>query len=457
MNKFLLAELRYRILKPNSLRARLARGTFWTTIAAMISQLTAITAAIIAARTLGKTGFGELGMVRSTILMFSVLTGTSLGVSCAKYVAEYRTNSPERAGRIIGLMLNVGFVFGLLGTLLCFFLASPLAFFVLNAEQMADSLRIGCFLVGLNILIGTEIGSLNGLEAFHNAMLVKSILGILSLIFVSIGAWKHGVNGAITGYVVAAFFALFSGHIMLKQKCNQAGIIISHRHVLREAPILWKFALPAVLAGISTQWFEWLARVLLARHPGGFEQIGIVTAAMSIALMVQFLPQQVAVPLMPVLSNILSSSQYTSFNTAIRKSLGLLFMVGLAVAIPITILAPYLMAMYGSSFVAGVPVLVIISLTYGIVSITMVSTTALAATGRMWTQTGHKFVWGITMIISMYVLVDKGAFGMACSYAIANLVFGILQFITVIRLVSKMKKQGQSVKQSVITPSRIAI
>ena len=413
------------------------------TVAAVTTQLTAIATAIIAARVLQEVGFGELGMVRSTILVFSVLAGTSLGVSCTKYVAEFRDKDPARAGRIVGLMLNVGLICGIIGTILCLVFASPLAVLAVKAEQLTGALRIGCLLVGLNILIGAELGALNGLEAFHSAMLIRCFRGLITLVLVSLGVCISGVNGAISGYVAASLCTLPIVHIMLKRRCEQAGIAVRHRHVLSDMPILWRFSIPAVLAGISTQSFEWLAKVLLSRQPDGMAQVGFITAALALAGFVQFLPQQFAAPMMPILSHVYAAGQRGSFRRAIQKGSLLLIVVGIVVAIPMVLLARHLMTTYGGSFVVGAPALVIIALTYGLVSATMVSTAALAATGRMWTQTAHKLAWGTTMVFAMYWLAEYGALGMAYSYAIANVTYGTLQFITVARLVRGMQNEAK--------------
>jgi O-antigen/teichoic acid export membrane protein len=52
---------------------------------------------------LGKTGYGELGMIQTTVGMFGVFAGFGLGVTATKHVAEFRRSDPARAGRIIGL------------------------------------------------------------------------------------------------------------------------------------------------------------------------------------------------------------------------------------------------------------------------------------------------------------------------------------------------------------------
>jgi len=82
---------------------RLARGVFWSMAGAVISRSLMLAATVLVARMLGKTGFGELGMIRTTVGMFGVFAGFGLGLTATKHVAEFRRSDPDRAGRIIGL------------------------------------------------------------------------------------------------------------------------------------------------------------------------------------------------------------------------------------------------------------------------------------------------------------------------------------------------------------------
>jgi len=84
---------------------RLAKGVFWSMASAVISRGLMLAASVLVARMLGKTGFGELGMIRSTVGMFGVFAGFGLGLTATKHVAEFRSSDPARAGRIIGFQL----------------------------------------------------------------------------------------------------------------------------------------------------------------------------------------------------------------------------------------------------------------------------------------------------------------------------------------------------------------
>ena len=61
---------------------------FWTFAGTVISRGLMFVATVAVARILGKTAYGELGMIQSTVGMFSVFAGFGLGLTATKYVAE---------------------------------------------------------------------------------------------------------------------------------------------------------------------------------------------------------------------------------------------------------------------------------------------------------------------------------------------------------------------------------
>src|SRR4051794_36362585 len=90
-----------------SIRLRFAIGAFWSLMGAAGSRGLTLAASVLAARLLGTTGFGEVGMVQSTHGLFGVLAGTGLGLAATKYVAEYHATDRGRAGRCLALALRI--------------------------------------------------------------------------------------------------------------------------------------------------------------------------------------------------------------------------------------------------------------------------------------------------------------------------------------------------------------
>ncbi len=112
-------------LPANSLRRRFAKGAFWSVVAAVVSQGMRFLAFVIVARILGKTDFGELGMIQHTVSMFGVFAGPGLGLTATKHVAEFRSADP--AGRIIALSSVVALISGGLVGIAVFFASPDLA------------------------------------------------------------------------------------------------------------------------------------------------------------------------------------------------------------------------------------------------------------------------------------------------------------------------------------------
>src|SRR6202034_32333 len=89
-------------VRSSPLGHRLAHGTFWSLVGAVLSRLLGLFASIFVARMIGKVGLGELGIVQSTVGMFSTLAGLGLGLTATKHVAEHRIVNPVLAGETIG-------------------------------------------------------------------------------------------------------------------------------------------------------------------------------------------------------------------------------------------------------------------------------------------------------------------------------------------------------------------
>src|ERR1700730_5052198 len=96
------APIRERV-KSGSLGHRLAKSTFWNLGGSVAGRLVSIPTGVLLARLLGRHDYGELGMIYSSIELFSVLGGFGLGLTATKYVAEYKQRDPERAGRILAV------------------------------------------------------------------------------------------------------------------------------------------------------------------------------------------------------------------------------------------------------------------------------------------------------------------------------------------------------------------
>jgi len=83
-------------LENSPLGYRLTHGVFWPLAGPAISRGLVLVARILVAPTLGQTGYGEMGVIQSSVAMFGVFAGFGLGLTATKHVAEFRNSDPDR-------------------------------------------------------------------------------------------------------------------------------------------------------------------------------------------------------------------------------------------------------------------------------------------------------------------------------------------------------------------------
>jgi len=434
-----IAALVSRVTTSDGLRARVARGAIWSTAGTAAMQACAMAAAVLAARILGKTTFGELGILRSTVATVGVLAGGGIGLTATKLVAEFRSVDPRRAGRIISTLLMVAAALSGAATLLCVVAAGPLATHALHAPHLAPGLRLLSVLLLLSTVSGLQIGILAGLESFRAIAILSGIEGALSVFAVAGGAWLFGLNGALAGTVAGPALMFFFKQHAVTSISRRSGIEITGGSVREHLPVMASHVLPAILMGVASQPAEWLGRVLLARRPGGFAEVGVFTAAYALSQIVGLATAQITAPLTPILAHTYRQGDRAAFNRFLRLMSLSMAAVTVAVVTPVVVFAPWIMRIYGHGFADGGPVLATVVIAYGISSASSFFRVVLVATGRLWSQNLHAVIWGMTMIGSFLFLLRLGAVGLGMAYAIAYTVI--------------MFTQGYSVLQAVRAPA----
>ncbi len=429
------------LLYADTLRARLARGAIWSTVGAALAQVLGMAASIATARLLGESGFGEFGMVRSTVLMVGVLGGSGLGTAVTKHLAEQRLSDPARAGRQIGLLEITGIILGGVATLLCVGLAAPLAEAAIHAPQLTVPLRLAAALILLNVWGGIQRGALLGLECFRTVAWLSLADGALNLALVVPAVWRFGLSGGVVGLVAAAFAGTVLKGFVLRRQCSRHGITIRRRGSGRESSILWSFALPGLLVSVSTLPAEWLARLPLTRHSGSFEELGIFAAAYAWGPAVMFLPGQIVAPAIPLMSSLYGANEHRAFRrlarTTVLASLGL----GIVAAAILAAFAGPIMGAYGPAFAGHRGVLVVLLAAYAMAAGTTLNTVFLA-TGRVWPLALQYGVWGITLAGCGYLLRDRGAMGLSIAYLVSYVALLGLQLISAVALLSRSRSGG---------------
>ena len=409
-----------RALPAGSLGARFAKGTFWSFAGTMISQGLGMVASIATARLLGTVGYGELGMVNSTVGTFGVFAGLGLGLTATKYVAEHRKDDPERAGRLLALATRCALASSGAIALVLLALAPWLTAHTLNAPHLDKALGLGCALLFFNSLNGLQGGALGGFEAFKAIARINLIRGALNFPLMIGGAAAFGLMGAVAAQVVVSIVAWGLNRRAIRAECVKAGIPVRPNGAGREASILWTFALPAFLSGIVVGPFLWLSNTLLARQPGGYGELGLLGVANQWKAVLMLLPGVFNSVALPMLSA--GQGNGGEFKRTMDISQSLAIMIVLPMATAMMVGNRWIMMLYGSEYTSGGGIFVCLLAGVAIAAIGSAPGAAIQATGRMWLGAALNLAWGLALAGMTALFVPRwGGFGLALAFSLAYL------------------------------------
>jgi len=412
--------------------SRFLGGAGWLLIGNVASRFSHLVASVVIARLLGKVGFGELGIIMSTVVTAGMFAGLGIGSTATKYVAEYWSDRPQKAGRIVGLSVAVCLVSSLLMALLLLIFADVLAANMLNAPRLAGVIRLSSLLLICSAMSGPVIGALQGLEGFKCVTRATVIAGILHLPIALVLVWFFGLSGAIITNTVSAGVIWLLAAKYLKIEMAKRDLAITFKNLGKELSVLWRFSVPAFLSGIMVSPVLWIANTIIAHQENGYSELGLINAANQWRSMLILLPQVFAITALPILSMAQATDDgRDDFQNGIDLMQRLTTFLVIPLFVFIFFLSEWIMRLYGEDFAGGAMVLGVIALgvCFQILGGTIVGT-AIAARGRMWLGFLINLIWGVILISIVYALASAGygAQGYAIGYSIAYAVLLVIGY-----------------------------
>jgi O-antigen/teichoic acid export membrane protein len=414
-----LLDTQARALPAGSLRARLAHGAMWSSLGTAGSQATGLVVSVVTARFLGQAGFGEYGIVLGTLAVLGNLAGLGPAVSATKHVAEFRARDERRVAGAAAAALSVASLVGLVAAGAVFTFAEPLAASVLNAPRLGGTLELGSVLVILYAVGAAQSGALAGFEAFQATARIALLRGLVSLPLVIAGVWIYKLPGAVGASVLVAGTGVWLSHRALVGECRRRGLLLSVRGGFTELEAVWRFSLPAFLAGALPGAVTWVATVILVHQRDGHAQMGLFSAADQWRGAVVAVPTVVGTVSLPILSHLHGSGHAARFARFLWRSMGLNGLVSGFAAFLVVAFAPRILALYGASFVPGRGTLVLLALTGVSVAVNAVIGNGIIAAGWIWWGLLFNVLWGGVLLACWCILTPNGAYGLALACFLA--------------------------------------
>jgi O-antigen/teichoic acid export membrane protein len=435
-----------RRLQSSSIGKRLVHGTIWSLVGTVTARFLGLLAAVLVARIIGKSTYGELGIIQSTVGMFGTLAGFGMGTTTTKFVAELRTKDPDRAGRIIAMSSAVAWGISAALAIGLFFLAPWLCDHTLSAPYLKGYLQASVPLLLLSSINGAQIGVLSGFEAFKRMARVNFLTGLITFPLVVGGALRFGLPGIIAGMILAQSAGCLLNLLALRHEAARHKVHISYRSCLTELPVLWSFSLPAVCAHLLISVVSWAAAAMLVRQPNGLAEMGAFNAANQWFNALMWLPYMLTGVALPMLSERLGADDRHGSFRLLRMSVKMNAAITVPLVLVGSLLSPFIMMSYGPGFRSAWPTLICVLFAAGLLSIDLPLGELITASGKMWVSFASNIAWGTIFLGGTYGLLHYGSLGLASARMFAYLMHVLWSFTYVSRLMARSH-------QNALTPS----
>ena len=442
-----LPEKLYQQLASSSVAKRLARGSLWGLIGSASSRILVLIAMILVARILGKTGFGELGVIQSTLGVAGLMAGMGLGATATRFIARYAVEDPVKTGRIIGMLRVVNLATIVITAAVIFLGSSLIAAEVLSAPHLKQALIIGIALMTVNTLRGLQNGALAGFEKFDTIAKLNIAEGVASLIGMLSLATLWGLNGALLGLIVGSAVSWLGGLQAFNQQIAKHQIPIQYKNSFAERKILTGYSLPSFMANLIGTPVLWYCITLVAKGPNGYDEMGLYNAAY------QWHGPMILVPMIIMSTSVpILVKEWAAGNVARFRKITLWISAGtLAIAIPpaliVSVASPWVMGLYGSAFSQGWLIMVLVLMAAPFHALSNIASGALLGMNKAWLVFAANVVWASVMLcLALWIIPGLQARGLATAFIAAYACQAAFLVVTVLLSTRNVMKQSLPVQ-----------
>lgn len=419
-------------LLQNDVNRRIFNHSVWILLGNIISKTTLLLSTILISKILIKEEYGQFGILKSTIIMFSTFAGLELGLTSTKYISQYKSSNKEKVENIIGLSnffsISISFVIAVL----IYLFSNQIAHWI-NAPDLSLSIKVSSFIILFSSINGIQNGIFSGLERFKELSINTSVAGVLSSIGMIFGAKFYGLIGVVF-FFGSNYLILFILNYFLLKKIfySHYNINIFKKRNFKELKIIWKFSLPAILAAIMVAPISWLCNYILVKQNSGYIQMAYFDIANQWRNTILFIPMALSQIALPMLSAAVKDPKL--YKSTYIKNIKLNLYIAIAMVIVFVIASPFIIYTYGKEYKEAIYPLIIMFVTTGLIALNNVIGQVIASKNKMWLGFLVNLIWGIILIVLSYVFIVKfhwGAIGISLAYMISYVVHTATQFLLI--------------------------
>jgi len=402
-------------------RERLLSGFSWTVLSAVAMQGAVLLSTILVARILGLEAFGAYAVLASTVMTISAMAQGGTGVLATKYVAE-RAAEPAKVAQLLNMCRVTTSVMGVVTAALVFATAGVLSTTVLNRPELEPAIRLLSLAALFQVSVSYQVGALQGFGAFRELSKAGALAGVAHIACTAVGAWFGQTSGALIGFVIASALRAAAYRRALSGVRRAHGVPDDAPFDRKDFGLIWRFALPAGLAGLVTLPCLWLVTVLVARQPNGLALVALFSVAHQVRLAALQFPLLLNAVSFSVLSRLKGIDETDRYREVFKSNLAANLAFTALIVTMLILAANPVLGLYGSDFSSGRTILVVLMISILPEVLAATCYQLIQSAGHMW----HSLVMIaiprdlLYLMMAGFCLPAFGVTGAAFAYLIAQ-------------------------------------
>lgn len=340
---------------------QVAKGSTQMSVGGLVGKAMSLVLQVVLSRTLGPVAYG-LYTLGQTVVRF-VHKGAGLGLESALVRFGADQLGQGQAAHLKGTLLT-SLAFGtgasVLGGVLLFFTADPLAMAVFDDPALGPVLRLFALSLPFMVLIPLLASAA---RAFHrmavDARIRSVFLPLFNLAFVAV-AFVLGfrLGGAVVAFVLAAATTTGIGAYLLWRIFPD---LTSDLRSVYQPGRLLRFSLPMLGAGMMGLLMNQVDRLMLGALATS-QEVGIYSAAAILAGQLVFVLQAINASFSPLIADLYHRGHIAQLGRLFKITTRWIVTLTLPACIALVLFAPVFMTVYGPGFQAGAVVLSVLAL-----------------------------------------------------------------------------------------------
>lgn len=413
---------------------KFSQALVWLTASEVIFNIAAYVVHSVAGRILGPADYGRYGLVVTLTTMVIVLIGNGIPTAMSKYISGVLEKSPQniRSIKRKATLLQI-YIIG--GVTVLFFLLAPVIAWLLRDPSLTVLFQIASLIIPAFAAASFYHYYLIGLHLFKLQAIVKIIRSFTRVGFIALAAVFFGLNGAISGYILAPLFtfgaALLIDEFYIKRKLGY-GTKNEKDDFDFPAKTILAYAGPFTLFLISYELLLTIDLYFVKALLQDDHLTGLYNAAITVGRIPYYLFAALAMILLPAISKTTAERDTKETTSLVNKSLRLMTLLLFPMVTLLIAYAPQIMYFfYGTRYVGAENAMSIFALGVGFLTIFYVLAFALNGAGLVKIPMKLSFFGFLIMVILNFLLIPPlGIVGAALSATITAfaLMIGILTF-----------------------------